>query len=148
LQPVPLPPAPAAVIYPDAMGNLILSAAAAELHGDHLQLETQGGLPDIGYWTEGGESVSWTAHVARAGSYKVSATLATLNADGSFVVEVAGEKINAQAPVTGGWDKFQTIELGSVQIKSPGDVVVKVGAKDSANWKAINLNSVRLTPID
>jgi alpha-L-fucosidase len=147
LQPVALP-ATTMVISPDAAGNLFLSATNAELHGDQLQLETKGGLPDIGYWENGDESVSWTVHVAKAGTFKVSATVATFNAGTEFVVEAGGQKISGSAPMTGGWDKFQTIDLGQIQINQPGDLVVKVGSKDIASWKAINLNSIQLTRAD
>ncbi|MGA2802194.1 MAG: carbohydrate-binding domain-containing protein [Verrucomicrobiota bacterium] len=104
--------------------------------------------PDIGYWNSGDEWVSWTAQIPKADVFKVSAMVATFNADACFVVEVGGEQISAQAPVTGGWDKFQAIDLGQIQIKQPGDLVVKVRSKDTASWKAINLNSVQLTPVD
>ena len=74
--------------------------------------------------------------------------VATLNADASFIIEVGGETISGQVPVTGGWDSFRTIDLGQIQIKQPGDLMVKVRAKDAASWKAINLNSVQLTLAD
>jgi hypothetical protein len=61
---------------------------------------------------------------------------------------VGAEIISAQAPVTGSWEEFQTIELGRIQIKQPCNLLVKVHAKDSASWKAINLNSIQLTPLD
>jgi hypothetical protein len=105
-------------------------------------------LPDIGYWDKADEWVSWTAQIPKAAAFKVSVTVATLNTDASFVVEVGGEKVSAQAPVTGGWDKFQTIDLGQIQIRQPGDLMVKVAAIDAANWKAINLNSVQLSLAD
>jgi hypothetical protein len=88
------------------------------------------------------------AQISRTGNFKVSATIATLNAGASFVVELGGEKISALAPQTGGWGKFQAIDLGQVQIKQPGELTIKVGAKDIASWRAINLNSVQLTPAD
>jgi hypothetical protein len=94
---------------------VFLSATNAALHGSHLQLETQGGLPDIGYWDKADEWVSWTAQISKAGVFKVSATVATFNTDASFVVEAGGEQISAQAPVTDSWDKFQTIDLGPIQ---------------------------------
>jgi alpha-L-fucosidase len=147
LKPV-TPPATATVICPDAKGDIFLSATTAALHGSQIQLETQDGLPDIGYWDKGDEWVSWTAQIPKAGVFKVSATVATFNADASFVVEAGGVQISAQAPVTGGWDKFQTIDLGQIQIKQPGNLEVKVHSKDTASWKAINLNSVQLTPAD
>jgi alpha-L-fucosidase len=147
LKPV-TPIAATGMILPDSNGGLLLSATNAVLHGSQLQLETQGGLPDIGYWDNGDEWVSWTAQIPKAGTFNVSATVATLNADASFIVEVDGETISAQVPVTGSWDNFQTIALGQIQIKRPGDLVVKVRAKDKATWKAINVNSLKLTVKD
>ncbi|MFZ0829433.1 MAG: alpha-L-fucosidase [Verrucomicrobiia bacterium] len=147
LKPV-TPPVMVPVIHPDAKGEVFLSATNASLHGSQIQLETQGDLPDIGYWDKGDEWVSWTAQIPKAGTFNVSATIATLNTDSRFVIEMGGDTISAQAPATGGWDKFQTVNLGQIQIKQPGDLVVKVRAKDKATWKAINLNSVNLTPTE
>jgi hypothetical protein len=64
------------------------------------------------------------------------------------VVEVGDEAISAQAPATGGWDNFQTVELGEIQVKQPGALTVKVRAKDKSTWKSINVNSMKLTMKD
>jgi alpha-L-fucosidase len=124
---------------------VFLSATNATLHGSQLQLETRGGLPDIGYWDSGDEWVSWKAQITKTGTFNVSATVATLNADAGFIVAAGGETISAQAPMTGSWDNFQTFDLGQVQIKQPGELLVKVRAKDKTTWKAINVNSIKLT---
>ena len=63
-------------------------------------------------------------------------------------ISVGGENISVHAPVTGSWEEFQTIELGQIQIKQAGNLMVKVRANDAASWKAINLNSVQLIPVD
>jgi alpha-L-fucosidase len=147
LKPV-TPPATATVLCPGAKGDVFLSATNATLHGSQIQLETRGGLPDIGYWDKADEWVSWTAQIPTVCVFKVSATVATLNTDASFIIEAGGAQIIAQAPVTGSWDNFQTIDLGQIQITQPGNLAVKIRAKDSASWKAINLNSVQLTPVD
>ena len=144
LKPVTLP-VTAPVVHADSNGDVFLSATNAALHGSQLQLETRSGLPDIGYWDNGDAWVSWTAQIPKAGTFNVSATVATPNADAGFVVEAGGETFNVQAPQTGGWDNFQTIEVGRFQIIQPGKLVVKVRAKDKAAWKALNLNSVNLT---
>ena len=44
------PPVTTPVIHPYSNGDVFLSATNAALHGSQLQLETQGGLPDISYW--------------------------------------------------------------------------------------------------
>jgi alpha-L-fucosidase len=135
------------IIRPDAKGQLSLSASNADLHGQ-VQLETQGGLPDIGFWTDANDTVSWNAEIAKAGTYKVSATVATPNGDNGFTVVVGGEKVSGHAPNTGGWDKFQTVDIGKVQIKNAGNCLVAVQATDKSAWSAINLNSVLLSPVE
>ena len=144
LKPV-TPSTSAPVVHADSNGSVFLSATNAALHGSQFQMETQGGLPDIGYWDKGDEWVSWTVQMPKAGTFNVSATVATLNAEAGFVVEAGGETFSALAPQTGGWDQFQTIDVGRFQIIQPGELVVKVRAKDKAAWKAINLNSIKLT---
>jgi hypothetical protein len=144
LKPVTLP-ATAPVVQADSNGDVYLSATNAALHGSQLQLETRGGLPNIGYWDKGDEWVSWTAQITKTGTFDVSATVATLYGDAGFVVEAGGETFSVQAPQTGGWDAFQTIDIGRFQILQPGELMVKVRAKDKAAWKPISLNSVKLT---
>jgi alpha-L-fucosidase len=147
LQPV-VPPATANVVAPDAHGRLTLSATDAELHGSQLKLEEQGGLEDIGFWDNGAEWVSWTAQITKPGAYHVSATTATVYSDAAFVLEIGGQKVNASIPRTEGWDKFMPTELGSIEIRQTGPLAVSVRSKDGAAWKAINLNSIKLTPIE
>ena len=146
LKPAPVAPT-ASLISPDSQGRLILNASDATLHGDQLRLEEQGGLPDIGFWDQADEWVSWNAHIARSGTYQISATIAAANGDADFIVAVGEESLSAKVPQTAGWDKFSTTDLGSVEIKSVGDLTVSVRSKDAASWKAINLNAIRLTPV-
>jgi alpha-L-fucosidase len=145
LKPV-TPPITPVMVCPDSKGNVFLSATNAALHGSQLQLETRGGLPDIGYWESGDEWVSWTAQMPKPGIFNVSASVATLNAEAGFIVEVGSETFGAQAPQTGSWDTFQTIDIGRFQIVQPGALAVKIRAKDKATWKAIDFSSIRLTP--
>jgi len=145
-KPAPLPPVPV-LITPDSRGRLIFEAEDATLHGEQLKLEQQGGKPNIGYWDNAKEWVSWNARVAKPGSYRLSASIAAANGDAEFIVEIGSEKVSAKAARTEGWDKFLTTELGTVRLSLAGDVTVSVRAKDSESWRAINLNSLRLTPV-
>jgi alpha-L-fucosidase len=146
LKPASLPAA-SVMVTPDSNGCLTLGADDATLHGTSLKLEEQGGKPDIGFWDNTSEWVSWRAQIAKPGTYQVSATVATANGDAEFVVGVGGENLFARVPLTAGWDKFSTADLGTVEIKSAGDLTVSVRARDAASWKAINLNAIRLTPV-
>jgi alpha-L-fucosidase len=144
LQPAPL--ATSSAIMPDGEGRLTLPADEAVLHGDQLKLEEQGGKSDIGFWDNRDESVSWLAQVAKPGTYKVSAVVATLPGIANFAVEVGGQVISATVPATGDWGQFTTAELGTAEIKQASPLEVKVRSKEGADWQAINLNSVQLTP--
>ena len=144
LKPVIAPVTPK-VIAPDDKGQLTFMADDATLHGQAIKLEEQGGLSDIGYWDKADEWVSWTAHIAKAGTYKVSATIAAANGPAEFVIGVGDKTLAAQSPQTSGWDQFSTTDLGEIRVSQPGDLTVNVRAKDGASWKPINLNSVRLT---
>jgi hypothetical protein len=139
-------PEASALITPDAQGQFIFSATNAELHGTGLQLETQGGLPDIGYWNDASEWVSWNALIAKPGTYRVTAMVATLDSDADFVIDFGRQSLPGRPPMTGGWDKFQTLDLGRIQIDQPGKLLVKVRARENASWKPINLNSIELEP--
>jgi len=145
-----LKPAPmvqkAAVVTPDSKGRLTFTADDATLHGEQLKLEEQGGKSDIGYWDKGDEWVSWPAQFARPGAYQASATVATIFSNAEFVVDVGGEPLTAKVPATGGWDQFQTVDLGQIQVKQSGSLMVTIRASDVAAWKAVNLNSLKLVP--
>lgn len=145
LQPVPIP-VEDTVVTADTAGQFICTPDAASLHGDNLKTEEQGGKPDIGFWDHADEWVSWTLRVDHPGNFQLSATTATVADNAFFMVEVGGQKINATAPNTGGWDKFAPAELGSVTLPQAGKVTVNVRARDAATWHAINLNAVKLTP--
>ena len=144
---MPVPIAMQSLVLPDAEGGLTLTADGATLHGDQIRLEEQGGKADIGWWNNRDESVSWTAQVAKAGAYKVSAVVATLPGEARFSVDVGDQSISAAVPATGDWAQFATIDLGLINIKEVGKVEVKVHAKAGAEWQPININALQLTPI-
>ena len=83
----------AETIRPDAKGKLALLADGAELHGDGIKTENQGGQPSIGFWDNGKDWVSWKVQFAKAGTFKVSAAIAATTGGTEFVVEVAGQKL-------------------------------------------------------
>ena len=143
LQAVPLA---AVAIKAGPDGAFTLGADAAELHGGQVNHETQGGVPNIGFWDRSEDWVSWTVRIDKPGTYQVSATIATTHQGARFAVEAGGQAPAATAPATGGWDKFRKTEVGTIEFKTAGPHVVKVRATDAASWKAINLAEVKLTP--
>jgi alpha-L-fucosidase len=132
-------------IQPDTAGNYALGAEDAEMHGDGVKTEAQGGQPNVGFWDKAGDWVSWKVKFKEPGSFKVSASCSTANGDSALAVEIADQKVEGKVPATGAWDKFSTVEMGVIEVKQAGDQTVKVRPRDAQTWKAVNLRWVKLT---
>jgi alpha-L-fucosidase len=136
---------PETAIEPAADGSLKLPADLAELHGSRIQVESRAPGGNIGFWDSPNEWASWKkVKLARAGTYQVSASVATGKGESQLVVEVGGQQVTGKAPDTGGWDKFQTVALGEVEIRQAGELAVKVRPRDAKAWKAVNLAWISL----
>jgi alpha-L-fucosidase len=145
LKPAPLPDF-SMPVKQDADGRLVLNAPDAELHGATLRLEENGGKPNIGWWFNAAEWVSWRARVDRPGVYQVGAVIAAADAGSEFLVGVGSENVAGKVSQADGWDKFFPVDVGSVEIKQTGEIAVTVRPKDAGSWKPVNLNSIQLTP--
>ncbi len=143
-----LKPAPIAettpVVQVDTKGNYTLLPDDAELHGDQIKVEQQGGRPNLGFWDKPEDWASWKVRFAKSGRFKVSASTATVHDQARFAVEVGGNHLSGQAPQTGSWSEFQASDLGEVEIDQAGELTVKVRCPDGQAWKAINLRFLKL----
>ena len=106
-----------------------------------------GALPDIGYWDDPGEWISWEGVVPKSGKYQVSVCLACRDG-GRIGGWVGGAAVSARVLKTDGWENFSTNDIGFVEIKQAGEMTVSVRAKNAESWNPVNLNSVQLTPAD
>ena len=147
LKPAPLPEAAAAaiVVSPDSRGNFTLKPDDADLHGEGIKIEAQGGQPNIGFWDRPEDWVSWKVKFDKPGNFNLSASCATTHAGAEFVVEVGDQQFTGKPPQTGAWADFRVVDLGRIDVKEAGEKVVKVRARDAQGWKAINLRFVQLS---
>jgi alpha-L-fucosidase len=133
-------------IRSEANGSYTLGADAAELHGDQIKQESQGGQPNIGFWDKADEWVSWKVKFPKSGAYKVSASTASPNGDVEFVVEAGSQQLPGKTTQTGSWTEFRETDIGQLKIEQPGDQTIKLRPKDAGSWKAINLRFIKLAP--
>ena len=129
-------------------GTLTLPAVLADLHnpgyGNHLQVESRYGKPNIGFWTDPRAWVSWQFKVDRSGSFDVLAEIATPAQSSRFTVAVGGKTLNVEATDTGGYDRFTTVRLGAVDLGA-GIQELRVRPVRDA-WQPINLRDIVLKP--
>jgi len=129
-----------------ADGTMVLPAPAAEIHGSTAQVESKGGQPNIGYWTNARDWVSWQFKLEKDGRFDVMATAATLAEGSKFEVAVGEQKFTAQAAKTGDYSVFQTTKLGEVRLeKGTHELTIK---PIRSQWQPINLRSIVLKPAD
>jgi alpha-L-fucosidase len=126
-------------------GTILLPASEARLHGNQLRFESGEHRNSIGFWLNAEEWVDWEFKVVKAGAYKLTAEVATTSAS-SFQLTLGESVLKSQAPVTGDYGRFQSVDLGTVEIKAPGTSIVAVRPiKDQ--WSPINLRAVHLLPV-
>ena len=66
-------------------------------------------------------------------------------ASGSFQVVVGDQTLTAQAPLTGDYGRFQTVDLGRLKIAQSGTVSIAVRAV-ADGWQPFNLRALACVP--
>jgi hypothetical protein len=134
-------------IAPDADGQFDLTAAKATIHGEFLLYEKTKIKDDLGRWISGDDWASWVLDVSRPGSYTVKATYGSPSAGGRKLgLSVGPSQIAHEVRATGGFDKFQEFEVGSVTLQAKGPATFSARAIDAPKGLLINLQRVRLVP--
>ncbi len=129
-----------------ADGTMVLPATAADIHGSQARVESKGGQPNIGWWTNARDWVSWPFKLDKGGRFDVMATIATPAETSKFEVAVDAQKLTAQAVRTGDYETFKTIKLGEVRLEQ-GNHELSIKPVPG-QWQAINIRSVVLKPAD
>jgi alpha-L-fucosidase len=125
-------------------GSVTLDAGTAELHGKKIGLEQRAKHQSIGLWDDPQEWASWKVKFHQSGFYEVSALLTAASGETEFSIEVGGQTLVCRAPKTADGDDFQTVIVGSIDIKEPGEHIVRVRPRDAQTWKAMNLALIEL----
>lgn len=134
------PPPPA--IHASADGVLTLTPAEAVLHGTvHTE---DGAVPNLGFWADAADTVSWNVHFDAPGTYAVSATASALLGASALALDAGQGSVALLAvPKTSDWGDYQSV-TGTLKIAAPGDRILTARPADPAAWHATNLRAVTL----
>jgi alpha-L-fucosidase len=127
-----------------ADGTIVLQALDALTHGGKIKYEGGHNRDCIGYWVDPADWVEWKFSVKQPGTFTVTAEIAAMGS-GTFEIAVGDRKLVAKAPTTGDYGKFQTVELGKLDIPAAGKVSLAVRAI-ADGWQPFNLKSLTLKP--
>ena len=103
----------------------------------------------IGYWTDVSDFIEWEFRTLQAGTYDVEAVIGADPAcEGNrFALEMGDQKLEGRVASTGGYEKFQSVKLGTITFASAG--VHKLAVKPvsiNPGSGVLNLHALILTP--
>jgi hypothetical protein len=135
-------------IAADDSGALVLTAAAATTHGPpEIRFSTFKGEKNIGWWDFDTQSLSWKIDVEYADRYQVELRYSRPgSAATGLELRVGDATLVASAPGTGGWDKWQTIPLGTIALAAGDGQDVTLKAIGLPSKGVINFVRIKLTP--
>jgi alpha-L-fucosidase len=134
----------AAIPVQQSDGTIKLAAISATCHGHQIRYESGPERDNIGFWLDPSEWCNWTVQVTKPGEFAVTAEIAATGS-GSFHIVAGDQTLQAKAPNTGNYGRFQQVDLGEIKIQQTGQVVVAVKAV-ADGWQPFNLKSLTLTP--
>ena len=95
---------------------MTLTPFEAEIYGSTIVIEEQ--HKNLGWWSSADDIVVWTINIPIAAKYTVEWTWACdpQAAGNSVTVEALGRSFTRKVGKTNGWDDYQTIELGTLEL--------------------------------
>ena len=133
----------------DQTGNIQLLAKDATTHGPEIRFNTNYGEPNIGWWDRQDQSLSWKIGQVQAGRYQASLRYSrpgTAPAGLEFTFGPA--RLAAETPGTGGWDKWRTIKLGTIDLPAAPSQTATLKCFDLPSDGVINFVELTLSPVD
>ncbi len=120
-----------------------LLPADAQL-AEGMRIETKGGKPNIGYWFNSADSVSWDLQAGRDGKFLVQIETATPHAGSVLLVQGIG-KLACSVPKTENYETFQPVKVGEVTL-SKDDKLTLTLHPVADGWHPVNVRKVELIP--
>lgn len=120
--------------------SLSLNPEDATVHGG-IQSEEAGGKPNLGFWTNPQDYVTWTFTAGQAGTISLATETAGKGAC-SFTVELGGKTKTFSAPNTGAYDSYQPIDLGDFPVVA-GKNTLTIKAVVNG-WSPINIRAIKV----
>ena len=129
-------------------GNeLVLEAKQARLSGKVNRLEKN---QHIGYWSDASDTASWTLNVPAPGNYAVKLLYSCEKpyAGSTAELTVDGKTLSAEVKPSKGWEDFELMELGEINLAQVGATSCTVGFGEKKGKALFNLKSVLFVPIE
>lgn len=135
----------------NANGVIQLPARTAEVTGEQLRFEPQPHKNTLGYWVNEKDTAFWDFQVHRSGKFEIIALVGCGNGQGgsevAFILD-DGPSLKLTVPDTGGFQAFEPMKIGEVDITEPGVHRLLVKPLKKARNAVMDVRQVTLKPIN
>jgi arylsulfatase A-like enzyme len=147
--PVPNPNHEPAALRPRADGSLLLAAHHVVTHGKNVQYEPPAHKNTVGFWTIVEDWVHWDLEGAKPGLYEVEILQGCGTGSGGSEVElsIGDSKLLFTVMETGGFQKFMSRRLGTLEIPSTGRHSFQIRPKRKPGVAVMDVRQVILRPV-
>jgi alpha-L-fucosidase len=139
---------PISGVVQGADGTITLKAADATIVGATAQLEGTG-EPNVGYWTNAADYLTWSVKVTTPGRFSVSLTYACDpgSAGSTFALSAGASTLNGQTQSTGSWSTYIVAPLGTIDVAQAGTLSFELRPKSKAGLAVMNFRTLALKPM-
>ena len=137
------------VTEPNRKGEFVLPAHHAVVHGKLLRYEPQPHKNTVGYWANEMDWCEWQIEAKQPGKYEVRILQGCGKGHGGSAVQITlGEsELTFIVEDTGHFQNFKKRDLGTLEIKAPGQQSLKVVPLSKAKGAVMDVRQIRLVPV-
>ena len=130
-------------------GSITLLAKNATTWSENMRYEPKPEKNCLGYWTEADDFAEWEFQVTKPGKYKVAVVHGCGGGNHGSEVEVkqGDQALKFTTQNTGGFQKWQEVKVGEIEIKSPGRQRLTIDPVNKVKSAVLDVQKVVLTPV-
>lgn len=136
------------VVKQEDSGIITLLAKDATTWSEMMRYEPKPEKNCLGFWTDPDDFAEWEFTVNKPGRYKVTVVqgCGTGNGGSRVAVKSGDQKLSFIVKETGGFQNWQEIEAGVIELKTPGAHRLVVDPENKAGKAVLDVQKVVLTP--
>lgn len=129
-----------------ADGSILLHSRSAEVHGIQLRYEPLPHKTTLGFWTLAEDYATWEFEVTKPGTFTVEVMQGCGKGSGGSEVAVAigDEKLTFVVKDTGGFQNFETRDVGTLKIEKAGRHTLTLKPVKKAGAAVMDVRQIRL----
>jgi hypothetical protein len=147
---VPAPEGEETVRQDAETGEVVLLAKDATTFSEKMRYEPKEVKNCLGYWTEVEDGAQWEFEVTKPGKFAVEVRQGCGTGQGGsrVALSMADWSSEFEVTATGGFQNWETVEAGVVEIGEAGLQVVKIQPVSKAAKAVMDVNRVVLRPVE